>query len=125
MAIRVVELQRSIELKRIEAIVRHHKLEDIKNALVENELHGMTVTDVRGFGHQRGHTESYRGAEYAADFLPKSKIEIVVPDAAAQQVVETILRVAQTGQIGDGKVFVSDVGQVLRIRTGEVGEEAL
>ena len=112
-------------MKRIEVIVRHYKLEEIKNALVENGLHGMTVTEVRGFGRQRGHTESYRGAEYVVDFLPKTKIEMVVPDAAAEQVVETILRVAQTGQIGDGKVFVSDVGQMLRIRTGEVGEEAL
>jgi len=112
-------------MKKVEAIIRHFKLEDVKNALTEQGVHGMTVTEVRGFGRQKGHTEMYRGTEYAVDFVPKVKIEVVVADALAQRVVDTIIRSAQTGQIGDGKVFVSDLSEVVRIRTGETGEDAL
>ncbi|MFM2093634.1 MAG: Nitrogen regulatory protein [Planctomycetota bacterium] len=112
-------------MKKVEAIVRHFKLEDIKNALTEQGIHGMTITEVRGFGRQKGHTEMYRGTEYAVDFVPKVKIEVVCSDANLQSVIDTILRAAQTGQIGDGKIFVSDLHNVVRIRTGETGEDAL
>ena len=112
-------------MKKIEAIVRHFKLEDVKNALTEQGIHGMTVSEVRGFGRQKGHTEMYRGTEYAVDFVPKVKIEIVCADDNLQSVTETILRTAQTGQIGDGKIFVTDLQEAIRIRTGETSEEAL
>ena len=112
-------------MKKIEAIVRHFKLEDVKNALTEQEIHGMTVTEVRGFGRQKGHTEMYRGTEYTVDFVPKVKIEVVCSDSNMQTVIDTILRAAQTGQIGDGKIFVTDLQDSIRIRTGETGEEAL
>ena len=112
-------------MKKIEAIVRHFKLEDVKNALTEKCIHGMTVSEVRGFGRQKGHTEMYRGTEYAVDFVPKVKIEIVCSDDNLQSVTETILRTAQTGQIGDGKIFVTDLQEAIRIRTGETSEEAL
>jgi nitrogen regulatory protein P-II 1 len=112
-------------MKKIEAIVRHFKLEDIKNALSEKGIQGMTITEVRGFGRQKGHTEMYRGTEYKVDFVPKVKIEIVCANSALQNVVDTILKTAQTGQIGDGKIFVSDLANVIRIRTGEAGEGAL
>ncbi|HJS07384.1 MAG TPA: P-II family nitrogen regulator [Pirellulales bacterium] len=112
-------------MKKIEAIIRHYKLEDVKNALAEQGVQGMTLTEVRGFGRQKGHTEMYRGTEYAVDFVPKVKIEIVVADSQLASAVETIMRVAQTGQIGDGKIFVSDLTNVIRIRTGEIGENAL
>jgi nitrogen regulatory protein P-II 1 len=112
-------------MKKIEAIVRHFKLEDVKNALTELGIHGMTVTEVRGFGRQKGHTEMYRGTEYAVDFVPKVKIEVVCSDANMQNVIDTILRTAQTGQIGDGKVFVTSLENTIRIRTGETGEDAL
>ncbi len=112
-------------MKKVEAVIRQFKLEDVKNALTEQGIHGMTVTEVRGFGRQKGHTEMYRGTEYAVDFVPKVKIEVVVADSLAQRVVDTIIRSAQTGQIGDGKVFVSDLSEVVRIRTGETGEDAL
>jgi nitrogen regulatory protein P-II 1 len=112
-------------MKKIEAIVRHFKLEDVKNALTEQGIHGMTVTEVRGFGRQKGHTEMYRGTEYTVDFVPKVKIEVVCSDSNLQAVVDTVLRAAQTGQIGDGKIFVSDLQDSIRIRTGETGEEAL
>ena len=112
-------------MKKIEAIIRHFKLEDVKNALTERGLKGMTITEVRGFGRQKGHTEMYRGAEYAVDFVPKIKIEIVLADKDVKSVVDTIIRSAQTGQVGDGKVFVSDLADAIRIRTGEVGEEAI
>ena len=112
-------------MKKVEAIVRHFKLEDVKNALTERGIHGMTISEVRGFGRQKGHTEMYRGTEYAVDFVPKVKIEVVVSDANLQTVVDTILRTAQTGQIGDGKIFVTDLNNVVRIRTGETGEDAL
>ena len=112
-------------MKKVEAAVRHFKLEDIKNALTEKGVHGMTITEVRGFGRQKGHTEMYRGTEYTVDFVPKVKLEVVVPDSSLQLVIDTILRTAQTGQIGDGKIFVTDLSNVIRIRTGETGEEAL
>lgn len=112
-------------MKKVEAIVRHFKLEDIKNALTEQGIHGMTISEVRGFGRQKGHTEMYRGTEYAVDFVPKVKIEVVCSNANLQSVIDTILRSAQTGQIGDGKIFVSDLHNVVRIRTGETGEDAL
>ena len=112
-------------MKKIEAIVRHHKLDDIKNALVEGGFHGMTITEVRGFGRQKGHTETYRGTEYSVDFVPKIKLEVVVDDENGDTVVETIARAAQTGQIGDGKIFVSELLEAVRIRTGESGVSAL
>jgi nitrogen regulatory protein P-II 1 len=112
-------------MKKIEAIVRHFKLEDVKAAITEVGIHGMTVTEVRGFGRQKGHKESYRGAEYIVDFMPKVKMEIIVADADADKVVEAIVRAARTGQVGDGKIFISSVDQVVRIRTGEQNDEAL
>lgn len=112
-------------MKKIEAIIRHFKLEDVKNALDEQGLHGMTVSEVRGFGRQKGHTKMYRGTEYTVDFVPKVKIELAVPDETASRVIETIMRTAQTGQIGDGKIFVLNLDNTIRIRTGETGEEAL
>lgn len=112
-------------MKKIEAIVRHFKLEDVKNALTHEGIHGMTITEVRGFGRQKGHTEMYRGTEYTVDFVPKVKIEVVVRDENAQKVIDLIMRSAQTGQIGDGKIFVSPLSEVVRIRTGETGDEAV
>lgn len=112
-------------MKKIEAIVRHHKVDDVKEALVGVGLHGMTVTEVRGFGRQRGHTETYRGTEYTVDFVPKVKIEIAVSDDLADQVVSAIVGSAKTGQVGDGKIFVSDLAEVVRVRTGETGEAAV
>jgi nitrogen regulatory protein P-II 1 len=112
-------------MKKIEAIIRHFKLEDVKAALTESDVHGMTITEVRGFGRQKGHTEMYRGTEYAVDFVPKVKIEVVCSQEQLQTVLDTIMRSAQTGQIGDGKIFVSDLTDILRIRTGETGEDAL
>lgn len=112
-------------MKKIEAIIRHFKLEDVKNALADQGVQGMTLTEVRGFGRQKGHTETYRGTEYSVDFVPKVKLEIAVADDKLQKVVDTIIRTAQTGQIGDGKIFVSDLRETIRIRTGETGGEAL
>jgi len=112
-------------MKKIEAIVRHFKLEDVKNALSEQGIAGMTITEVRGFGRQKGHTATYRGTEYAVDFVPKVKIEVAVDDSRSQLVIDTIIKAAQTGQIGDGKIFVSDLSETIRIRTGETGGEAL
>ncbi len=112
-------------MKKIEAIIRHFKLEDVKTALTEAGAHGMTITEVRGFGRQKGHTEMYRGAEYAVDFVPKVKVEVVVSDTAVKKVIDVVLRAAQTGQIGDGKIFVSDLTEVVRIRTGQTGEDAI
>ena len=112
-------------MKKIEAIIRHFKLEDVKNALSEAGITGMTITEVRGFGRQKGHTETYRGTEYAVDFVPKVKVEVAVDDGAAQTVIDTIMRSAQTGQIGDGKIFVSELADTIRIRTGETGGDAL
>ena len=112
-------------MKKIEAVIRHFKLEDVKNALSEQGVAGMTVTEVRGFGRQKGHTETYRGTEYAADFVPKVKLEVVVDSDRSQLVMDTIIKTAQTGQIGDGKIFVSDLSETIRIRTGETGGEAI
>lgn len=112
-------------MKKVEAIIRHHKLEEVKNALSENNVIGMTVTEVRGFGRQKGHTEMYRGSEYAIDFIPKVKLEVVCADEHLQLVIDVILRAAQTGTIGDGKIFVTDLQNVIRIRTGETGVDAL
>ncbi len=112
-------------MKKIEAVIRHYKLEDVKNALASRGIQGMTVTEARGFGRQRGHKEMYRGAEYTVDFLPKVLLEVVVADAVASDAVEMILRVARTGQIGDGKVFVTNIQDAVRIRTGETGDAAL
>ena len=111
-------------MKKIEAIIRHFKLDDVKDALTECGVAGMTVTEVRGFGRQKGHTEMYRGTEYEVDFVPKVKVEIVIPDTLLQTVLETIVKSARTGQVGDGKIFVSDLCDVVRIRTGESGEGA-
>ena len=106
-------------MKKIEAIVRHFKLEDVKSALVEKGISGMTITEVRGFGRQKGHTEIYRGSEYTVDFLPKIKIEIVVGDGMADSALAAIIKAAKTGKIGDGKVFVSTIEEAVRIRTEE------
>jgi nitrogen regulatory protein P-II 1 len=112
-------------MKKVEAIVRHFKLEDVKSAITEVGIHGMTVTEVRGFGRQKGHKETYRGAEYIVDFMPKVKLDVVVDDADLDKLVEAILQAARTGQVGDGKIFVSTIDQVVRIRTGEQNVEAL
>jgi len=112
-------------MKKIEAIVRIHKLDDIKESLTESGVHGMTITEVRGFGRQKGHTEVYRGTEYAVSFVPKIKIEVVVSEDKAQQVVDKIVEVGKTGQVGDGKIFISDLSEAIRIRTGETGDATL
>jgi len=112
-------------MKKVEAIVRIYKLEDVKNALTNQGIRGMTLTDVKGFGRQKGHTEMYRGTEYKVEFVPKVKIEIAVPDESLQAVLDTILRNAQTGQMGDGKIFVSELANTIRIRTGETGQQAI
>ena len=112
-------------MKLISAVIKPFKLEDVRQALAEAGVQGMTVTEVKGFGRQKGHTELYRGAEYSVDFVPKTKIEAAVPDALVDQAVEAIISAAGTGSIGDGKVFVVPVEQAYRIRTGESGEETL
>ncbi len=112
-------------MKKVEAIIRHFKLEEVKNALSEQSVHGMTITEVRGFGRQKGHKETYRGTEYTVDFVPKVKLEVVCSDDQLQTTIDTIMRSAQTGQIGDGKIFVTDLANTVRIRTGEMGEDAL
>lgn len=112
-------------MKKVESIIKPFKLDDVKSALTDLGLSGMTVSEVRGFGRQKGHTELYRGAEYQVDFIPKLKIELVLPDDQVDEVVATIQREACTGRIGDGKIFVSDIDQSIRIRTGESGDDAL
>jgi len=112
-------------MKKIEAIIKPFKLDEVKNALTKIGIQGMTITEVKGFGRQRGHTEVYRGAEYTIDFIPKSKIELIVSDELVPQVIETIERAAKTGKIGDGKIFVASVDEVIRIRTGERGKDAI
>ena len=114
-----------MHMKKVEAIIKPFKMEDVKEALLEAGIEGMTVTEVKGFGRQKGHTELYRGAEYVVDFLPKVKVEAAVDDAIVDQVIEAIENAARTGKIGDGKIFVFDLQQVVRIRTGETGKEAL
>jgi len=112
-------------MKKIEAIIKPFKLEDVKSALTELGIQGMTMIEVKGFGRQKGHTEIYRGSEYAVDFLPKTKIEVVVADGQAAAAVDAIVKAAKTGKIGDGKIFVSSVEKVVRIRTGERDEQAV
>lgn len=112
-------------MKKIEAIVRHHKVDDVKAALVKEGFLGMTVTEVHGFGKQRGHKETYRGAEYQVDFVPKVKMEIAVKDSDLTRVLDIIVTTARSGSIGDGKIFVTELAQTIRIRTGESGENAL
>jgi nitrogen regulatory protein P-II 1 len=112
-------------MKRIESVVRPHLLDAVKSALQEAGVTGMTVSEVKGFGRQKGHTETYRGSEYKVEFLPKVKIDVVVPDAMAEAAVDAVAKAAKTGKFGDGKVFVSSLEQVVRIRTGEQGEQAL
>jgi len=112
-------------MKKVEAIIKPFKLDEVKDALVEIGIGGMTVTEVRGFGQQKGHTEIYRGTEYVIEFLPKVKIEVVVKDEDVEKVIEIIMKAAQTGRVGDGKIFVIPVEEVVRIRTGERGEQAI
>ena len=112
-------------MKKIEAIIKPFKMEDVKEALSEIGIEGMTVTEVRGFGRQKGHTEIYRGVEYGVDLVPKIKIEVVVPDNDVDAVISTITRIANTGLVGDGKIFVHSLTDVIRIRTGETGESAV
>ena len=120
-----LELRVNRDMKKIEAIIKPFKLDDIREALADQGITGMTVTEVKGFGRQKGHTELYRGAEYMVDFLPKVKIELVVPDDILETCIETIMKTAQTGKIGDGKIFVYNVEQVIRIRTGEMNDSAI
>lgn len=112
-------------MKRVEAVIKPFKLEDVKDALAEIGITGMTVSEVKGYGRQKGHSELYRGAEYVVDFLPKIKIEMVVDDKDVDQVTSVIVEAARTGKIGDGKIFVSDIEQIIRIRTGETNTEAI
>lgn len=112
-------------MKLITAIIKPFKLDDVREALLELKVQGITVSEVKGFGRQKGHTELYRGAEYVIDFLPKAKIEVAVMDSEVEHVIEAILKTAQTGKIGDGKIFVQTLEEVVRIRTGETGESAI
>lgn len=112
-------------MKQITAIIKPFKLDDVRDALHEIGIHGMTVTEVKGYGRQKGHTEMYRGAEYVVDFLPKLKLEIAIAESVVEPAIEAIINAAQTGKIGDGKIFVTNIEQTIRIRTGETGEEAL
>ena len=112
-------------MKKIEAVIKPFKLDEVREALSEVGVSGLTVTEVKGFGRQKGHTELYRGAEYVVDFLPKVKVEVIVGEALVERAIEAIVRAARTGKIGDGKIFVTDVDQVIRIRTGESGEAAV
>jgi nitrogen regulatory protein P-II 1 len=112
-------------MKKIEAIIRPHKIDEVREALSETGIRGMTLTEVKGVGRQKGHTEVYRGSEYQIDFLPKIKLEVVVPDNIAETVISTIVKAAKTGNVGDGKIFVLPVDEVVRVRTEEVGEGAL
>ena len=112
-------------MKMITAVIKPFKLEEVREALAECGVTGLTVTEVKGFGRQKGHTELYRGAEYVVDFLPKVKVEVVVDDSVSELVVDAIIKAARTGKIGDGKIFVRDVEQVIRIRTGETGPDAV
>ncbi|MBX2992381.1 MAG: P-II family nitrogen regulator [Bacteroidetes bacterium] len=112
-------------MRKIEAIIRPFRIDDVREALAEIGVKGMTLTEVKGYGRQKGHTELYRGSEYQIDFLPKIKIEVIVADGMADKVVDTIMNAARTGQVGDGKIFVYPVDDVIRVRTGESGEDAL
>jgi nitrogen regulatory protein P-II 1 len=112
-------------MKKIEAIIRPFKLDEVKEALVEEGIKGLTISEVRGYGRQKGHTETYRGSEYQIEFIPKIKIEVVVDDPLVEKVVDAILKTAKTGQVGDGKIFISEIQEVIRIRTEESGNQAL
>ncbi|MBX9654993.1 P-II family nitrogen regulator [bacterium] len=112
-------------MKKVEAIIRHHKLDEVKTALSEAGITGITVTEVRGFGRQKGHVETYRGVEYTVDLLPKIKLEIITADDQVRKVADTITKAARTGEIGDGKIFISDLVDCTRIRTGESGDSAI
>ncbi|MEC9375533.1 MAG: P-II family nitrogen regulator [Pseudomonadota bacterium] len=112
-------------MKLITAIIKPFRLDDVRNALAEVGVNGMTLTEVKGFGRQKGHTELYRGAEYVVDFLPKSKLEIAVSDDLVEQTIEAIVNAARTGKVGDGKIFVSEIQQTIRIRTGDIGDSAI
>ena len=112
-------------MKKIEAIIRPFKLEEVKEALVEEGVRGLTISEVRGYGRQKGHTETYRGSEYRIEYVPKIKVEVVVEDSKAETVIDAILRTAKTGQVGDGKIFISNIEDVIRIRTDESGKQAL
>jgi|SRR5690606_26918871 len=112
-------------MKQITAIIKPFKLDEVREALAELGVSGLTVTEVKGFGRQKGHTELYRGAEYVVDFLPKVRVEVIVPDASVDQAVDAVIKAARTGRIGDGKIFVTSVEEVIRIRTGETGESAI
>jgi nitrogen regulatory protein P-II 1 len=112
-------------MKKIEAVIRPFKLDDVREALTEIGVRGMTITEVKGYGRQKGHTELYRGAEYRIDFLPKIKIEIVAPDELVEKIVNTIIKTARTGQVGDGKIFIYPIEEVIRVRTEETGEDAI
>jgi len=118
------EVERAV-MKKIEAIIRPFRIDDVREALAEIGVKGMTLTEVKGYGRQKGHTELYRGSEYQIDFLPKIKLEVIVSDKTLDKVVDTIIKAAKTGQVGDGKIFVYPVEDVIRVRTGESGEEAL
>ncbi len=123
--IELTHIKKGLELKKIEAIIKPFKLEDVKDALTEAGITGMTVSDVKGYGRQQGHSELYRGAEYVVDFLPKIKIELIVDDNSVDETIRIITEAARTGKIGDGKIFVTSVERVVRIRTGEEDEEAI
>jgi len=112
-------------MKKVEAVIRHFKLEALKDALIAQNIQGMTVTEVRGFGRQKGQRETYRGTEYTVDFLPKVRVEVMVPDEQLQGVIETITSATRTGKVGDGKIFVSNLAEAVKIRTGESGKDAL
>lgn len=112
-------------MKKVEAIIRHYKLEDVKTALTDAGIIGMTVSEVRGFGRQRGHKEHYRGAEYTVDFLPKLMVEVVIEDETLDKALTAIMESARTGRVGDGKLFITNITEVIRIRTGETGSEAI
>lgn len=112
-------------MKKIEAIIRPFKLEEVKEALVEIGIRGLTISEIRGYGRQKGHTETYRGSEYRIEFVPKIKIEVVIEDSKVEKIVDAILKTAKTGQVGDGKIFIYNVEDVVRIRTGESGKDAL
>ena len=120
-----VKTEKEETVKKIEAIIKPFKLDEVKEALSEAGITGMTISEVKGFGRQKGHTELYRGAEYVVDFIPKIKVEVVVPDSLVEKAIETIMESARTGKIGDGKIFVSPVEDAVRIRTGERGESAI
>ena len=118
-------IQRKINMKKIEAIIRPFKLDEVKEALTEEGVHGLTITEVRGYGRQKGHTETYRGSEYRIEFVPKIKIEVIVDSEQVEKVVDAILRTAKTGEVGDGKIFIYNIEEAIRIRTEESGKDAL